>query len=163
LPSWSRDGRFVYYCSNRSGRYEVWRIAVAGGAEEQVTYAGGFLPFESLDGRTLYYLRARGAELLARPTAGGKERWILACIDTWAYAVDPKGIFHIDCATTKSGVDPTRVLRYWDAATGQDRDVGTLDVSNGMIMGLSASPDSRNLIYTRHHAATDLMMIENFR
>ena len=162
-PSFSRDGRLVYYSSNRSGRYEVWRIAVAGGAEEQVTHAGGFLPFESLDGRTLYYLRARGAELLARPTAGGKERWILACIDTWAYGVDAKGIFHIDCATTTSGVDPTRVLRYWDSATGQDRDVGTLDVSNGMIMGLSASPDSRNLIYTRHHAATDLLMIENFR
>jgi Tol biopolymer transport system component/DNA-binding winged helix-turn-helix (wHTH) protein len=163
MPSWSRDGRFVYYGSNRSGRYEVWRIPVAGGVEEQVSHAGGFLPFESLDGRTLYYLRERGAELLARPTAGGEERRILACIDTWAYAVGPKVIFHIDCASTKSGVDPTRVLRHWDAATGQDRDVGTVDVSNGMIMGLSASPDGRNLIYTRHHMAFDLMMIENFR
>ena len=26
LPSWSRDGRFVYFSSNRSGRFEVWRV-----------------------------------------------------------------------------------------------------------------------------------------
>jgi hypothetical protein len=83
MPSWSRDGRFIYYGSNRSGRYEIWRIGVADGAEKQLTDAGGFLPFESRDGLTLY-LRARGGELLARPTAGGGERSIAACVDTWA-------------------------------------------------------------------------------
>ena len=58
MPSWSGDGRFIYYGSNRTGRYQIWRVPVAGGPEEQVTRESGFLPFESLDGRTLYYKRA---------------------------------------------------------------------------------------------------------
>ena len=46
MPSWSRDGRFVYYGSNRTGRYEIWRVASGGGTEKQLTHNGGFLPFE---------------------------------------------------------------------------------------------------------------------
>jgi Tol biopolymer transport system component/DNA-binding winged helix-turn-helix (wHTH) protein len=164
MPSWSHDGQFVYYGSNRSGRYEIWRIAVARGKEEQLTHAGGFLPFESRDGRTLYYLRARGGELLARPTAGGDERSIAACIDTWAYAVGPQGIFLVDCPAPGNGADAPEVLRHWDATTGQFRTVATLDMGrSGLILGLSASADGGRLIYSRYTPASDLMMIENFR
>jgi Tol biopolymer transport system component len=163
MPSWSYDGRFVYYGSNRTGRYEIWRVAVTGDTEEQITQTGGFLPFESRDGRTLYYLRERGGELLARPTAGGDEQSIVGCVDTWAYAVDPRGIFHIDCPTRQTAVRTPRALHYWDAATRQDREIGTLDAGDGDILGLSASPDGRSVIYSRYTAAFDLMMVENFR
>ena len=163
MPSWSHDGRFVYYGSNRSGRYEVWRIAVADGGEEQMTRAGGFLPFESRDGRTLYYLRERGGALLARPTAGGPERSIVACIADFGYAVGAAGIFHIDCPTAETRRGTSRALRFWDAATGQDREVATIDAGNGLILGMSVSPDGRSLAYSRHLKAFDLMMIENFR
>jgi hypothetical protein len=27
-PAWSPDGRFVYYCSDRTGQFNVWRIGV---------------------------------------------------------------------------------------------------------------------------------------
>jgi len=164
MPSWSKDGRFVYYGSNRSGRYEIWRVSVASGSEERVTDAGGFLPFESLDGRTLYYLRARGGALFARPTAGGDERSIAPCVDTWAYAVDPQGIFLVDCPTAGSSGDTPHLLRHWNAATGQFRTVATLEMGPaGLILGLSASPDGRSLLYSRYTGASDLMMVENFR
>jgi Tol biopolymer transport system component len=82
MPSFSRDGRFLYYGSNRTGRYEIWRVPVTGGPEEQVTHEGGYLPFERLDGRTLYYKRTEPGDspLLARPTAGGEERTIAPCV-----------------------------------------------------------------------------------
>jgi eukaryotic-like serine/threonine-protein kinase len=60
LPSWSRDGRFIYFASNRTGRNEVWRVAAEGGTEEQLTSEGGMCPAESPDGRTLYYQAAEG-------------------------------------------------------------------------------------------------------
>jgi Tol biopolymer transport system component/DNA-binding winged helix-turn-helix (wHTH) protein len=162
MPSWSRDGRFVYYGSNRTGRYEIWRVASGGGSEKQLTHNGGFLPIESLDGRTLYYLRARGGALLARPTAGGEERSIVPCIDTWAYAVGPRGVLHVDCPTPGTAADTPRPLRDWDEATGRDREIALLDVGSGPILGLSVSPDG-SVLYSRYTPAFQLMMVEDFR
>ena len=66
-PAWSLDGSWIYFNSNRTGRSEVWRAAAAGGSEEQVTRAGGAMPAESADGRTLYYKRSmEDGPLLAR-------------------------------------------------------------------------------------------------
>ena len=47
LPSFSRNGRFIYFSSNRTGRYEVWRVATSGGPEEQITRNGGVFPLKA--------------------------------------------------------------------------------------------------------------------
>ena len=164
MPSWSRDGRFLYYGSNRTGRYEIWRVPVAGGPEEQVTREGGFLPFESLDGRTLYYKRSEhDSQLLARPTAGGEERTLAPCVPNWAYAVGPRGVFHVDCTTGEGPAASRQLLRHWDAATGRDREVAVLGFGEFLIHGLSNSPDGTSLLYQYGTSSSDLMMIENFR
>ena len=36
-PSWTRDGRWIYFLSARGGSSQVWRIAPGGGEAEQVT------------------------------------------------------------------------------------------------------------------------------
>jgi dipeptidyl aminopeptidase/acylaminoacyl peptidase len=36
-PQWTRDGKFIYFVSARSGSSQVWRISPAGGEAEQVT------------------------------------------------------------------------------------------------------------------------------
>ena len=166
MPSFSRDGRWIYFTSNRTGRFEVWRVAVGSGAEEQVTHEGGSVPFESFDGQTLYYLRPGGGQtpLLARPTGGGAERTVVRCVNARSYAVGPQGIFHVDgCAeTADAGLPPQRVLRYWDPATEQDRAMGVFEAP--ATAHLAVSPDGRSLLYDRSNAAMfDLMMIENFR
>jgi Tol biopolymer transport system component/tRNA A-37 threonylcarbamoyl transferase component Bud32 len=162
VPSFSRDGRWIYFGSNRTGRHEVWRVAAAGGTDEQVTHEGGSVPVESFDGRTLYYLRTWwGAALLARPTSGGTERTILPCVNVKSYAVGPQGIFHVDCNPPETLFPSQRALRYWDAATGRDRVVGTFEAS--VTEGLSVSPDGRSILYDRSTQTIDLMMIENFR
>lgn len=79
IPSWSRDGRWIYFASKRSGRFEVWRVPAQGGTAEQITRNGGFVAFESIDGRTLYYtVSEAGAEgLYARSLPGGDERQVM--------------------------------------------------------------------------------------
>jgi Tol biopolymer transport system component len=162
LASWSRDGRWVYFGSNRTGRDEVWRASATGQGEEQLTRDGGCAPFESSDGRILYYLRnCQNAALVARPTGGGNERTIVPCVDSWNYAVGPQGVFHVDCNPPGAPSAPRRVLRFWDAATSQDRPVATIE--GGWVAGVSASPDGRSVLWGRSMLASDLMMIENFR
>src|SRR5215217_1167374 len=36
-PRFSADGRYIYFLSNASGSDQLWRVAAAGGAPEQVT------------------------------------------------------------------------------------------------------------------------------
>ena len=164
MPSFSHDGRYLYYASNRTGRYEIWRVPVAGGTEEQLTRRGGFLPFESFDGRTLYYKRGNGDDaLIARPTAGGDERVIVPCVDYWAYAVTPSGVYHVDCKPPAAPYAARRALHHWDAATGRDRVVAMLDFGPRQILGLAATPDGKGVAYPYGVQRSDLMMVEHFR
>jgi Tol biopolymer transport system component len=164
VPSWSRDGRFIYFSSNRTGDGQVWRTPASGGADEQVTQNGGTLPFESVDGRTLYYLKSGGnlpGVLRARPTAGGADTAILPCAGPWGWAVAPGGIFHLECGTPAAAMSRWPILRHWDAATGEDHVVTTLEGTG--LNGLSAAPDGHGIVYGGAKGSSDLMMIENFR
>jgi Tol biopolymer transport system component/DNA-binding winged helix-turn-helix (wHTH) protein len=72
-PNWSRDGRSIYFASNRTDEWQVWRKRLDGGAAVQVTRHGGFFAAESRDGRWLYFSRQHASGLLRMPLAGGRE------------------------------------------------------------------------------------------
>jgi hypothetical protein len=112
------------------------------GIEEQMTHEGGSFPFESVDGGTLYYkkgaLSEGDAPLMSRPRAGGEESMVLACVKLFGYAVAPRGIFYHGCDTQGS---PQRTLRYWDAVSKEERQVGT--VTADVIAGLMSRRKAR--------------------
>ena len=54
-PSFSRNGKWVYFSSNRTGEYQIWKVPVAGGEAVQVTRNNGIVAFESADGAYVYY------------------------------------------------------------------------------------------------------------
>jgi Tol biopolymer transport system component len=165
LPSWSRDGRFVYFASRlKDGSHDVWRVPAAGGAEERITHNGGMLAHESIDGRTLYFLRQPeggplrqgDAPLLSLPLGGGTERQIVACAS--GFAVGPGGVYYVECSSLGKP-EPSLVL--WNPATGRGRPLGKVGGASG---GLAISPDGRTILYTKEvGSGSDLMMIENFR
>lgn len=96
VPSFSRDGRYVYFCSNRNGTDQVYRAPVTGGDPVQVTENGGFLSSESLDGRLLYYTRdgRSSSPLFARSLDGGPERPVLDAVLRRSFVVTNRGIYH---------------------------------------------------------------------
>jgi Tol biopolymer transport system component len=59
-PSFSHDGKWIYFSNNRTGRSEIFRIPFQSGAEIQLTHSGGEAPQESVDGQTVYYIGPRG-------------------------------------------------------------------------------------------------------
>ena len=55
-PTWSHDGRWIYYCLNESTEWDIWRMPAAGGTPERLTFTGNAAKgYESLDGKRLEY------------------------------------------------------------------------------------------------------------
>src|SRR5882672_10753157 len=77
-PSWSWDENYIYFASNRTGRYEVWRVPSRGGKQTKVTTNGGVAPFESPDRRFIYYVKGleRGG-IWRVPVEGGDETFVV--------------------------------------------------------------------------------------
>jgi Tol biopolymer transport system component len=78
LPRWSRDGREVYFTSDRSGNWQIYRVSAAGGTPTRVrTNAHREWQVDpSPDGRAIAFLsNAQGPEYLyVMDLAGGAER-----------------------------------------------------------------------------------------
>lgn len=159
-PSWSRDGKWIYFHSNRSGRYEVMRVPADGGEAIQVTDQGGYRPLQSHNGRTLYYLRpglTTTVPLFARPVAGGPERQVLESV-RWCFWVVEGGIYYF-AASDEDGSLP---LRYYDFASGRSRLLTGLKGRG--IWDLAASPDGKTVLFSAESPMRiDLMLVENFR
>jgi Tol biopolymer transport system component len=161
VPSWSRDGRFIYFVSNRTGKWQVWKRELATGEETQVTRNGGFAAVESYDAKTLYYSRFDGGGLWSMPTGGGSEEHITNALHRgyWGYfAVTEAGIYLLDVDAA-----PRPTIMYYSFQTRQLRPVLQLE-EHPLPWGanLSASRDGRILLITQGMLQSTLTMEENF-
>jgi DNA-binding winged helix-turn-helix (wHTH) protein len=147
VPSWSRDGKYIYFASNRGYGWEpgqVWKAPAAGGQRTQVTHEGGFAAFESIDGTTLYYAKSRDAnpEIWEVPVKGGAESRIsLLHPSTWAsWAVTGKGILLLSKYRGQSSE-----LQYFDFAT---RNIHSLAALEKASFWLAASTNGTSIWYS---------------
>jgi tricorn protease len=98
-PMWGADG-MIYYVSERSGIYNIWKIAATGGAPVQVTRhdAGGVkYPSISPDGRTIIY--TQDYELYTLDLPDGQPRKIAVDL-----AADPT-VTRFEIASTQNRAD----------------------------------------------------------
>jgi len=92
-PSWSHDGRWIYFRSDRSGIAQIWKMPADGGTPMQVTRGGGFEAIESRDGKLLYYVKSHGGNSIwSVPIGGGEEVIVLQPVMQGHWAVGYKGI-----------------------------------------------------------------------
>jgi Tol biopolymer transport system component len=76
-PSWSQDGKWIYFGSRQTGDVQVWKMPASGGPRIQVTKRAGYVPLESDDGQYLYYITNQNV-LCKVPLAGGEETEVLS-------------------------------------------------------------------------------------
>jgi Tol biopolymer transport system component len=167
VPSWSRDGKSIYYASNRSGAFQVWRRPIAGGNAEQITRDGGFATSEDSSGQYLYYSKYRGGNGIWRlPLTGGSEEPIIPTLNAamWgSWALVPSGIYFIDYDPVTAG--GPGLIEFYDLATRTRRAVAKTIRMPAMWDGsLAAAPSGSELVYTQlDRSGTDLFLIDNFR
>jgi hypothetical protein len=178
VPSFSKDGAFIYFASKRSGVPEIWKMPASGGDAVQVTRNGGVVAFESRDGHLYYTQTYSGPSSLWRlPTDGsGRAERVLEGVGSRSFQViDGAGIYYIERPYTYAGApmgleggtgllrsDERSRLRFFDIAEGKSRSLA--DIEGSLAMGLAVSPDGRTVLWTRiDSVASDLMMVENFK
>jgi Tol biopolymer transport system component len=164
IPSFSHDGKWIYFANDRTGR-EVFRIPFGGGSATQITRHGGGTPFESADGKTIYYDNLANAygnsgPLFQVPVTGGEESPVGAEVVQRAFQVVSDGIYFISPAG-KTGRG--REIRFYDFATRRARTIQPFGEVN-TFLGFAVSPDRKIFLYTvLHSGGSDLMLVENFR
>ena len=127
-PSWSADGKWIYYQSNRSGETQIWRVSSKGDQPVQVTTSGGLSPVAGPDGKHLYYLNSTtNKEIWVMDLPVGQERRVPDVPDVddpGGYQVTRDGIYFT--TPDSSGSDDSS-LRYFSFATGKTRVVTRLE------------------------------------
>jgi Tol biopolymer transport system component len=165
LPTWSHDGRWIYFASGRSGSLQVWKMPAAGGEAVPITKGGGAEAAESPDGTLIYYTRVpeMGRGLWSVPREGGEEVRLLNSVSFGYWAVARNGIYFIDFDVPK---DAPRPVKFLDFGTHQVAEIGTVEssVASTNAPGFAISADGRWLIYSsRESTEADLMLVDPFR
>jgi hypothetical protein len=163
VPSWSRDGNAVYFASNRSGDWQVWRREISTGKETQITQHGGFAAFESYDAKTLYYSKFDRGGIWKIPVGGGQEVLVTDSLHLgyWGhFAVTDNGLYLVD-ADAKGGL----TLMYYNFTTRRLSPIMIFEKTPfPWTPNLSASRDGRTLFYAQvEFENSTISMVENFQ
>jgi len=162
VPSWSKDGHFIYFASDRTGRYEVWRVPSAGGPAQQITQDGGFAPIESADGKWLFYAKNQfpNPEIWEVALEGGGVEAPLRPIirpvtwATWALAGD--SLFYVE-----EGPGNIAMLSVIEPKSRRMRQVTVL---GRFPFWLAASGDAKRVAFDRtdSESTTSIVELEDF-
>jgi dipeptidyl aminopeptidase/acylaminoacyl peptidase len=145
VPSWSHDGRWIYFASNRGGKdFHVWKVPSTGGAAVRLTHGAGFSAFESLDGKFVIYMRLSEPGLWKVPRDGGPETalWKGPGPNNWGnWTIGNDGIYFMD--STRDGPE-IELLK-----SGTAKVVTVAKLERPSFCGLTVSPDNKAIVYSQ--------------
>jgi Tol biopolymer transport system component/DNA-binding winged helix-turn-helix (wHTH) protein len=159
VPIWSRDGTSIYFASNRTSCWQVWKHALATGAETQVTHHGGFAAFESYDAKTVYYSKFMGGGIWSLPVNGGEEQHLTEAlhIGDWGnFTVTEAGIYLVDSST-----EPGSTILYYNFQSRRMTPVVMLK-QNALVgtSNLNSCRDGRTVLYAQRECQGAILMAE---
>jgi Tol biopolymer transport system component len=166
-PSWSADGKAVYFSSSRTGKDEIWRqLWPSSGAPIQMTRNGGLSPVESSDGRWLYYAKTDPNAIWRLPlrhensAAAPAEQLVLGPmkdLNPYNWTLTPTELLFSARNSNSQLFD----IRGYGLRTGKLRNLAVnLQFQN--YSDLSVSPDGRWLLYWQlDRSGSDIMVADS--
>ncbi len=161
-PEWSRDGKWIYFGSNKTGRLELYRTPSGGGEVTQITRHGGLHGAESMDAKWIYYSKnaEKPSSIWKVPHDGGDETLVIDGLSySTNFAAAETGIYFI---AAEHGFDGPAAIEFYDFAISKRKVLAPLD--KPFTWGLALSPDRQFLVHGLvDHVSSNLMLVDNMR
>jgi Tol biopolymer transport system component len=161
VPTWSRDGRFIYFHSNRSGSSQVWKMRADGSDPQQITRGGGYIAYESADGKSIFYSKSDMTpdnSLWTAGASGGNERMLVPTLYRHNLAPVKSGVY----VSTQRGLEGGPEILFYRFDDQQTQTVYRL--ARPVALGLSVAPDESWLLFSQlDGSGADLMLIDGFQ
>ncbi len=159
--SFSRDGRWLYFTSDGVERPEIWKMSSTGGEPVRLTFHRGLDPFESADGRWIYFAKKYGqfgAKGIYRiPVEGGEEEQVLEEGRVGHWALSDSGLYLYRPATD----DAPPALDYYPHGSSTPRTLVEFAKTSkfGGANALTVTPDDRWVVFVQKaEPAADLAL-----
>jgi eukaryotic-like serine/threonine-protein kinase len=143
--TWSPDGRFIAYASDRAGNFDIWVQPVGGGNPVQVTRspAQDTQPDWSPDGSTLVFRSERdGGGLFLVPALGGVERPLSSFGTNPSWSPKGEEILFVDMPAWGIGATPARLYAQ-SLEEGTPREILADFFDSGEWSWIARHPDGR--------------------
>jgi Tol biopolymer transport system component len=159
LHGWSPDGKYLVYCAQRNGDYDVYRISIDGGEETQLTTAIGLDdgPEYTPDGKHIYFNSVRSGRMQIwrmKPDGSSQEQMTDDEFNNWFPHISPDGQWVVFVSYLVNEVEPgdhppaKRVyIRRMPLEGGTPNVLVYLYGGQGTMNVPSWSPDSRQLAF----------------
>ena len=159
LHGWSPDGKLLVFTGQRNSQYDIYRIPIAGGEEEQLTNTHGLEdgPEYTPDGRYIYFnsVRTGGMQIWRmRPDGSGQEQLTKDEYNNWFPHISPDGKWVVFISYLAGEAAPSdhpaakRVyLRLMPLDEGVPKVLAYLYGGQGTMNVPSWSPDGRQLAF----------------
>ena len=158
---WSPDGKWLSYCAERNGNYDVFKIPAEGGEEIRLTSAEGLDdgPEYSPDGKYIYFNSTRTGMMQIwrmKPDGSEQEQVTFDNYQNWFAHPSPDGKWLImisyppEVPATSHPHNERVMLRLMPADGGEIKVVAFLYGGQGTLNVPSWSPDSKKVAFVSY-------------
>lgn len=157
FPSWSRDGRWIYFTSDRSGSFQIWKRQAGGTEAVAVTTDGGYHCVESPDGSAIYYTRLQSPGIWKLDLLSGRSNLAVAqAADN--FALSASGLFFLP--PQNDSRQSSKIFRY----AFSDGGITLLGDWEGRLLSFISVADDESTIYVSRfdESRADILVVDDF-